>query len=185
MQGAHLTWKASRGQPCVPPVSVHPLMLSSVRPRKAERLLLKALNAGGACLAWGRPGPHPRALTRSRSEPHGPRQPAKSCRELRFVSSQLPPLEYLLLQTLRSDLAAAMQLGAGDGQLATLGGPGPSVKWCGSAPASGAQVTKACTINYDVVCIFHTCDWNRKVYRRVAKLANRSLNDLGRFEFHS
>jgi len=116
----------------VPPVSVHPLMLSSVRPRKAERLLLKALNAGGACLAWGRPGPHPRALTRSSSEPHGPRQPAKSCRELRFVSSKLPPLEYLLLQTLRSDLAAAMQLGAGDGQLATLGGPGPSVKWCGT-----------------------------------------------------
>ena len=164
MQGAHLTWKASRGQPCVPPVSVHPLMLSSVRPRKAERLLLKALNAGGACLAWGRPGPHPRALSRSLCQAHGPRLPAKGCREERFVSSKLPPLEYLLLQTLRSDLAAAMQWGARNGQLATLGGPGLSVKSSGSAPASGARISRVRINIYDVVVNFHTCIWNRKTW---------------------
>ena len=130
-------------------------------PGQADLLDLEAPSATGACLAWARPGPHPRAPTRSLCQAHGPRLPAKGCREERFVSSELPPLEYLLLHTLRSNPAAAMQRGAGDGPIATPGRLGGQVKSSGSEPASGAQISRRCMKIYDVVVNFHTCIWNR------------------------
>jgi len=83
---------------------------------------------------------------------------AKGCREERFVSSELPPLEYLLLHTLRSNPAAAMQRGAGDGPLATLGRLGGQVKSSGLAPASGAQITELRLNFLNVVNNFKTYD---------------------------
>ena len=70
------------------------------------------------------------------------------------------PLEYLLLNTLRSNPAAAMQRGAGDGPIATPGRLGGQVKSSGSAPASGAQIRRMRMNFLYVVVNFHTCDLN-------------------------
>ena len=113
-----------------------------------------------AALAWHWPGlartqgPRPEASVRLTALAN----PPKAAERQRFVSSKLPPLEYLLLQTLRSDLAAAMQWGAGDGPFATPGRLGGQVESSGSAPASGAQISRMRMNIYDVVCNFHTCD---------------------------
>ena len=148
--------KASRDSPACPPsASIHGHGWTAGLGKPTSRSWrLCAL----AALAWHRPGlartqgPRAEASVRLTALAY----PPKAAERQRFVSSKLPPLEYLLLQTLRSDLAAAMQWEAGNGQLATLGGPGPSVKSSGSAPASGAQISEMRIKFLYVVYIFHT-----------------------------
>ena len=130
--------KASRGSPACPPsASLHGHGWTAGLGKPTSRSWrLCAL----AALAWHRPGlartqgPRPEASVRLTALAY----PPKAAERQRFVSSKLPPLEYLLLQTLRSDLAAAMQWGAGDGPFATPGRLGGQVESSGSAPASGA-----------------------------------------------
>ena len=150
--------KARRDLPCDPPsASIHGWCWTAGQGKPT--CWIWRLRAPPA-LAWHGPGlartrgPRPEASVRLTP----PRQPAAEMQRVRFVSSKLPPLEYLLLQTLRSDLAAAMQWGAGDGPFATPGRLGGQVESSGLAPASGAQIRRMRTNFYDVVLFFGTCD---------------------------
>ena len=153
--------KASRGSPACPP-SASLLGWCWTAGQGKPTSWIWRLRAPPA-LAWHGPGlartrgPRPEASVRLTALDY----PPKAAERQRFVSSKLPPLEYLLLHTLRSNPAAAMQRGAGDDPIATPGWLGGQVKSSGSAPASGAQISRTRIKIYDVVVKFNTCDENR------------------------
>ena len=156
---AHISpGKASRDSPACPPsASIHGHGWAAGLGKPTSRSWRLCARAA---LAWHRPGlartqgPRPEASVRLTALDY----PPKAAERQRFVSSKLPPLEYLLLHTLRSNPAAAMQRGAGDGPLATLGRLGGQVKSSGLAPASGAQITELRLNFLNVVNNFKTYD---------------------------